>query len=236
MKRKGFTLIELLVVMAIIAMLLAILMPALEVARRRARSLVCRTRLRSLGLCYNLYTVDNDSKFPQAGWKADTEGTDIYLCPSATLTDKENAINPYKAYKKGFSYGLNSWVSDIDTTSTESADFPYKDRWTSTVAAGSQSYNVPLMGDSGKAEGMPKDDDWAPKKYGEKGDHMTRFVYDRHPRGTVNFVFLDWSTRGVKLKELWRLKWHKSFNAGSGEPRNGWPVWGDKGVKIKYYD
>ena len=45
MKKKGFTLIELLVVLAIIAMLLAILMPALGKVKRLAERLVCGTKL-----------------------------------------------------------------------------------------------------------------------------------------------------------------------------------------------
>ena len=62
--KKGFTLIELLVVISIIAMLLAILMPALGAVKERARSVVDRANLHQWGLCYQLYTSDYDGALP----------------------------------------------------------------------------------------------------------------------------------------------------------------------------
>ena len=57
---EGFTLIELLVVVAIIALLVAILVPALSEARALATGTVCLTRLRSIGLATALYQGDNN--------------------------------------------------------------------------------------------------------------------------------------------------------------------------------
>jgi len=62
-KQKGFTLIELLVVIAIIALLLAILMPALERVRRQARSVGCKSNLHQWGLIFAMYTQDNGGYF-----------------------------------------------------------------------------------------------------------------------------------------------------------------------------
>ncbi len=63
-KRKGFTLIELLVVIAIIALLMAILMPALQRARKQVRGILCRSNLNQYGLAARMYLDDNEGSFP----------------------------------------------------------------------------------------------------------------------------------------------------------------------------
>ena len=59
-KQKGFTLIELLVVIAIIAILMAILMPALNRVREQGKRAVCMSNLKQLSLAWILYADDND--------------------------------------------------------------------------------------------------------------------------------------------------------------------------------
>ena len=63
-KNKGFTLIELLVVIAIIALLLAIMTPALNKAKEAARGVICATRLRQQALGFVLYCQSNDNRVP----------------------------------------------------------------------------------------------------------------------------------------------------------------------------
>ncbi len=58
--RRGFTLIELLVVIAIIALLMAILMPALNRVKGQAQKVSCQARLKQWGLIFKLYTDDHD--------------------------------------------------------------------------------------------------------------------------------------------------------------------------------
>ena len=60
MKRQAFTLIELLVVIAIIAILLAILMPGLNLARDQGRKMKCSSNLHSIALANQLYSNNND--------------------------------------------------------------------------------------------------------------------------------------------------------------------------------
>ncbi len=61
-KRRGFTLIELLVVIAIIAVLMAILMPALNRAREQGKRMVCLGNLKQMGLAWIMYADENDGK------------------------------------------------------------------------------------------------------------------------------------------------------------------------------
>jgi prepilin-type N-terminal cleavage/methylation domain-containing protein/prepilin-type processing-associated H-X9-DG protein len=62
--RKAFTLVELLVVIAIIALLLSIMMPALNSAREQGRSAVCKSHLRSVGLALPMYINDSQGFMP----------------------------------------------------------------------------------------------------------------------------------------------------------------------------
>ena len=67
MKKKAFTLVELLVVIAIIAMLLAILMPALNKVRQIAYRMVCGSNLSGIGKACLTYANDYQESYPVAG-------------------------------------------------------------------------------------------------------------------------------------------------------------------------
>ena len=131
--RLGFTLIELLVVVAIIAILAAILLPALTKAKEKARIVVCASNLKQIGLAMDLYTNDNNGVYPvhstwsnllggigtkgyysSSSFKFESRPLNIYLtdpkvseCPSDRGDSLNSGVdNCYEAY--GTSY-LTQW-------------------------------------------------------------------------------------------------------------------------------
>lgn len=69
----AFTLVELMVVIAIVAMLIALLLPSLSAARENARTAACASNLRQLHLAFTGYAVEHRSFFPDTG---------VYLTPA----------------------------------------------------------------------------------------------------------------------------------------------------------
>jgi prepilin-type processing-associated H-X9-DG protein/prepilin-type N-terminal cleavage/methylation domain-containing protein len=75
-RRLGFTLVELLVVIGIIALLIAILLPSLSVARENAKSVQCLSNLRQLAIAANLYCDRNRGSYPIAQY-VDAQPTQV---------------------------------------------------------------------------------------------------------------------------------------------------------------
>ncbi len=128
-KSNAFTLVELLVVVAIIALLMAILVPSLGRAREQTGVALCASNLRSIGVAFNHYTNKYDQWYPGgSGWGGDPpiwdgrlqpfyEAYEVLYCPSDDLIREgfyEHVYRPntderYPHYPR--SYAINISVS-----------------------------------------------------------------------------------------------------------------------------
>ncbi len=97
-RRRAFTLVELLVVIAVIGILIAVLLPAVQQARESARRTQCLNHLRQVGLAVHSYH-DTFAQFPMA----------THWAPTGTLYSALTAILPYHEQSSLFGqYDLNS--------------------------------------------------------------------------------------------------------------------------------
>jgi prepilin-type N-terminal cleavage/methylation domain-containing protein/prepilin-type processing-associated H-X9-DG protein len=117
-KKKGFTLIELLVVIAIIAVLMGVLMPALQKVKKQGYAVVCQSSLKQIGLAANLYAENNKYLVPRgliyATSPAWFELFMPYLSQKPTTAGDYRTVKIYKckAYpqkEQTVCYVINGW-------------------------------------------------------------------------------------------------------------------------------
>jgi prepilin-type N-terminal cleavage/methylation domain-containing protein/prepilin-type processing-associated H-X9-DG protein len=120
--RRGFTLIELLVVIAVIAILAALLLPALSRARQSARRVVCVNHLKQLALATAMYVLDHECYYPSSNspdkWpQATRPGYDnlrILVCPDDTsMTGVASQASSADLAPRSFM--INAWTDYFDT-------------------------------------------------------------------------------------------------------------------------
>ncbi len=117
MKKQFFTLIELLVVIAIIAILASMLLPALNQARDKARTIACAANAKSV-LSFNQFYMDDNKEYAATAipkgndpWAvtlaAYNNGTNsVWYCPAARLSNAKKLASPYNYYNFRGNAGL----------------------------------------------------------------------------------------------------------------------------------
>ena len=208
---RRFTLIELLVVIAIIAILAAMLLPALSAARERARTSNCIAQLKQMGLSMAMYTDVNKDFLTQSwqsalnsGWyhrlselgcdwndtyrsKKNTRGT--FACPSESDPFGTNYSSSNEYYHTH--YGINIYLVGTDKSYSVGQG---KSRSLAGVRNASEAV---LIGDSGyRSNEMLHASNWLGYRHGGSAQKSTgAAAWDAStsnmPTGNVNLLYVD---------------------------------------------
>jgi len=160
--KTGFTLIELLVVIAVIAILAALLLPALARAKQKGQQTVCLSNLKQIGLTFAMYLNDNRGRFPdrrdlktslpggyrpwtswppsdpRGGWAPvalQDEGakSSIWSCPAAVNSPVGNIVQSLQLISTNANaLAVRYWLWRFDRTNDLSDPLMLEDFWTKT--------------------------------------------------------------------------------------------------------
>lgn len=151
-KRKGFTLIELLVVISIVVLVIAILLPALNLVRELANRSVCSSNIRQMLVALISYSDDNENRLPENKggywlWDVDRDTTsyilksgvvrETFYCPSnriqkLTMDERWNFLGPDNSYRvtgyfwKLYNPNMSGWTYYFDREQTRQTKFEEK--------------------------------------------------------------------------------------------------------------
>lgn len=206
MRKNGFTLVELLVVFAIIAVLAALLLPALKDADENAKRTTCMNNLKQMGIAFAMFAADNYEKYPGS--------KDDMICTTASHYGESNYRGHKRIYPDYINNPITFWCPDnvnkltvpgtsstsIINTSTGANFFDdgstikgYSFVWGLTVA-NSAAIPIPVASDNDSISGSIRT--------------------ANHPYG-ANVLYLDGSVRWVAYNNETAINGYWSSNATS---------------------
>ena len=224
-KRKAFTLIELLVVIAIIALMMGVLMPALQRVRKQAKGVVCRSNLKQIGLAAGLYAEDYDLFIPRsAGWSSITQMRPWFQCFMPYLA-QEAVGDDYRTVKmfrcpsypdkeQTLGYVVNGWPDQEDSPNWHNTKLTESEHPATTIyLADNEDGSWRTIIRSATDRDLTRNDVWTETHlpHSDSRDIGTgrRVARARHRQG-CNVLLLDWHVEWMAAEtmtvSMWRFE------------------------------